>query len=81
MFEPENDIERMLMRASAEPSERAGFARALMDAAIGRALVGDILQGRMLDAVPLGGSPLSSNLRTGIPVTAAKRGFIQKLFR
>jgi hypothetical protein len=50
-------------------------------AAIGRALVGDILKGRMLDAMPLDGSPLSSTLRTGIPVTAAKRGFIQKLFR
>jgi hypothetical protein len=35
----------------------------------------------MLDAMPLDGSPLSSTLRTGIPVTAAKRGFIQKLFR
>jgi SseB protein C-terminal domain/SseB protein N-terminal domain len=50
-------------------------------AAISRALVGDILQGRMLDAMPLQGSSLSSTLRTGIPVTAAKRGFLQKLFR
>ena len=34
MFEPENDIERLLMRASAEPAERPAFARALMDAEI-----------------------------------------------
>ena len=34
MFEPENDIERLLMRASAEPAERPAFARALMDAQI-----------------------------------------------
>ena len=49
--------------------------------AIGRALVGDILKGRLLDAVPLEGSSLASTLRTGIPVTAAQRGFLQKLFR
>jgi hypothetical protein len=41
MFEPENDIERMLMRASAEPAERPGFARALMDAEIFLLLVPD----------------------------------------
>ena len=34
MFEPENDIERLLMRASAEPAARPGFARALIDAEI-----------------------------------------------
>jgi hypothetical protein len=34
MFEPENDIERMLMRAASEPAARPGFARALMDAEI-----------------------------------------------
>jgi hypothetical protein len=39
MFEPENDIERMLMRASAEPAERPGFARALMDAEVFLVLV------------------------------------------
>jgi hypothetical protein len=39
--------------------------------AIGRAIVGDILNGRMLDAVPLEGSSLASTLRTGIPVIAA----------
>jgi hypothetical protein len=43
--------------------------------AIGRAIVGDILGGRMLDAMPLEGSSLAVTLRTGIPVTAAKRGF------
>jgi type III secretion system (T3SS) SseB-like protein len=42
--------------------------------AIGRAIVGDILNGKILDAVPLEGSSLGSTLRTGIPVTAAKAG-------
>lgn len=52
-------------------------------AAIGRAIAGDVLGGRMLDALPLEGSSLASTLRTGIPIpiTAAKRGFLQKLFR
>lgn len=34
MFEPENDIERALVRASHEPSERPAFAQALMDAQV-----------------------------------------------
>jgi hypothetical protein len=41
MFEPENDIERLLMRASAEPAERPGFARAIIDAEIFVVLVSD----------------------------------------
>ena len=41
MFEPENDIERLLMRASAEPAERLAFARAVMDAQIFVVLVSD----------------------------------------
>ena len=41
MFEPENDIERMLVRASAEPAARPGFARALLDAEIYVVLVPD----------------------------------------
>jgi len=49
--------------------------------AIGRAISGDILHGRTLDALPLEGSSLADTLRTGIPVTAAKPGFLQKLFR
>lgn len=44
--------------------------------AIGRAIVGDILGGRVLDAMPLDDSSLAVTLRTGIPVTAAKRGFL-----
>lgn len=44
--------------------------------AISRALVGDILGGRMLDAMPLDGSSLAVTLRTGIPVTAAKGGLL-----
>ena len=50
-------------------------------AAIGRALKDDVLSGRMLDAVSLHSSSLASTLRTGIPVIAAKRGFLQKLFK
>jgi hypothetical protein len=50
-------------------------------AAIGRAVAGDILKGRMLDAMPLNDSSLSSTLRTGIPVIASNRGFLKKLFR
>jgi hypothetical protein len=34
MFEPENDIERRLLRAATEPAERPSFARALMDTKI-----------------------------------------------
>jgi hypothetical protein len=34
LFEPESDLERMLMRAVTHPAERPGFARALMDAQI-----------------------------------------------
>jgi hypothetical protein len=52
-----------------------------VQAAIGRALAGDVLKGRMLDALPLEGNSLASTLRTGIPLIAAKRGFLQKLFR
>ena len=49
--------------------------------AIGRAVKGNVLNGMMLDAKPLDAGDLSATLRTGIPVTAAKRGFLQKLFR
>jgi hypothetical protein len=52
-----------------------------VQAAISRAVAGDVLNGRPLDALPLEGSSLASTLRTGIPVTAAERGFLQKLFR
>jgi hypothetical protein len=41
MFEPENDIEQLLIRASAEPAEQPGFARALMDAEVFVLLVSD----------------------------------------
>jgi hypothetical protein len=49
--------------------------------AIGRAVAGNVLNGRLLDAMPLEGSSLAVTLRTGIPIPAAKRGFLQKLFR
>jgi SseB protein C-terminal domain/SseB protein N-terminal domain len=52
-----------------------------VSAAIGRAVAGDVLKGRMLDAMPLDDGSLSSTLRTGIPVTAENRGFLKKLFR
>jgi hypothetical protein len=39
MFEPENDIERQLVRAATEPAARAAFARALMDAEVYLVLV------------------------------------------
>ena len=51
MFEPENDIERLLIRASAEPAERPGFARALLDAQI------------FLVLVPEGGGPIIPRAR------------------
>jgi SseB protein C-terminal domain/SseB protein N-terminal domain len=50
-------------------------------AAIGRAVAGDVLKGRILDAKPLDDGSLSSTLRTGIPVIAVNRGFLKKLFR
>jgi hypothetical protein len=37
-------------------------------AALGRALAGDALAGRLLDAVPLDDGSLSATLRTGIPI-------------
>jgi len=49
-------------------------------AAINRAVAGQVLKGRPLDAVPLESSSLASTLRTGIPIPAVKRGFFQKLF-
>ena len=45
-----------------------------VQAAIGRALAGGQLLDRELDAMPLDHSPISINLRTGIPVVAAKSG-------
>ena len=41
MFEPENEFERALMRASAEPSARPGFLRVLMDAEVYIILISD----------------------------------------
>lgn len=41
MFEPENDIERMLVRATSEPAARPDFARALMDTQIFLVFVAD----------------------------------------
>jgi hypothetical protein len=49
--------------------------------AIGRAVAGDVLGGRMLDAMPLNDSEVSSTLRTGIPIVARKRGFLKNPFK
>ena len=51
--------------------------------AITRAVKGNVLKGRMLDAMPLDAGSLSVTLRGGIPILtdAPKRGFLQKLFR
>ena len=48
-----------------------------VQAAIGRALAGGRLLDRELDAMPLDHSPISINLRTGIPVVAAKGGILK----
>src|SRR5262245_6865923 len=40
MFEPENDLERALMRAATEPSARPDFLRALMDSQVFVVLAG-----------------------------------------
>jgi hypothetical protein len=47
-----------------------------VQAAIGRALAGGKLLDRELDAMPLDHSPIAINLRTGIPVVAAKSGIL-----
>jgi hypothetical protein len=47
-----------------------------VQAAISRALAGGQLLDRELDAMPLDHSPISINLRTGIPVVAAKGGIL-----
>ncbi len=48
-----------------------------VQAAIGRSLAGGGgLLDRSLDAMPLDNSPISINLRTGIPVVAAKGGIL-----
>ena len=62
---------RSATKATAKIIERAKKLKV-----IGRAIVGDILGGRVLDALPLDGSSLAVTLRTGIPVTAAKHGFL-----
>ncbi|MGM4919705.1 enhanced serine sensitivity protein SseB C-terminal domain-containing protein [Tardiphaga sp. 813_E8_N1_3] len=49
--------------------------------ALKRAVRGDVLRGRFLDAVPINENSLGPDLRAGIPVIAAKRGFFSKLFR
>jgi hypothetical protein len=58
-----------------------GGSWSTVQAAINRAVQGNVLKGRPLDAVPLEGSSLATTLRSGIPIPAARRGFFQKLFK
>lgn len=63
--------------------DHMGSWQGILDA-ITRAVGGNILNGRMLDAMPLDAGKMSVTLRGGIPVLTAappKRGFLQKLFR
>jgi len=68
MFEPENDIERMLMRAATEPAARPAFARALMDAQVYVVFVSD--------KVPLAGPDGQLTVPAGakLSLQAATRG-------
>ena len=68
MFEPENDIERMLVRASAEPAARPGFARALLDAEIYVVLVPD----RPIVPGPDGNTTIPEGTKLSLP--SAVRG-------
>jgi hypothetical protein len=68
MFEPENDIERMLVRASAEPAARPGFARALLDAEIYVVLVPD----RPIVPGPDGNTTVPEGTKLALP--SAMRG-------
>jgi len=52
-----------------------------VSAAIGRAVTPDVLGGRYLDAIPLESSPLSRDLRGGIPIIAPKRRGLLSFFR
>ena len=45
-----------------------------VQAAIGRAVAGGVLDGWLLDAMPLDNSSFASTLRSGIPVIAAQGG-------
>jgi hypothetical protein len=49
--------------------------------AVGRAVKGDVLDGRLLDVMKINDGEVSSTLRTGIPIVAPKRGFLKNLFR
>src|SRR3954471_23124267 len=68
MFEPENDIERLLMRASTQPSERPGFARALLDAQVFVLLVPD----RPIVPGPNGSTTIAEGTKLSLP--SAVRG-------
>ena len=68
MFEPENDIERLLMRASTQPSERPAFARAIMDAEVFVVLVPD----RPIVPGPDGNTTIPEGTKLSLP--SAVRG-------
>ena len=73
MFEPENDIERLLMRASAEPSAGPAFTRALMDAQIFLVLVPE----GPIEPQPDGGIKVPEGTRLTLP--SASRGEVKLL--
>ena len=73
MFEPENDIERLLVRASSEPSARAAFTRALMDAQIFLVLVPE----GPIEPQPDGGIKVPEGTKLTLP--SASRGEVKLL--
>jgi hypothetical protein len=70
MFEPENDLERSLMRATSEPSHRAAFLRDLMDGEIFLALL--IASGGAPIAGPDGKMVLSADAK--LELSSVRRG-------
>jgi hypothetical protein len=73
MFEPENEIERLLVRAASEPSARAAFTRALMDAQIFVVLVPD----GPVEQQPDGSVKVPEGTRLNLP--SASRGAVKLL--
>ena len=73
MFEPENEIERLLMRASSEPSARADFTRALMDAQVFLVLVPD----GPIEPQPDGSIKVPEGTKLSLP--SASRGEVKLL--
>jgi len=73
MFEPENEIERLLMRATSEPSAGAAFTRALMGAQIFLVLVPE----GPIEPQPDGGIKVPEGTKLNLP--SATRGDVKLL--